>query len=432
MSKLNKQSPSPPVPSAAINRPELLRQVAICVAAILSIYLVAVAILLPGLTPAKIVGGISVLILLAIAWIAVQPWGYSLGAITIVGLLTLGVFGASLTNGGVEGYLTPLILTAPACAAIFLGARAALVACGAVALTLAAQVFSARMGWVSDTPYPADVTSIAAAVLLIAATAIIAVAVGVFAGDSQRLISHLTDARAEADRANAAKTKFLSNMSHELRTPLNGVLGMAQVMRDTELSDDQRHRLSIILKSGEALQDLIQDVLDLSRIEAGRMELALSSFELGPCLDDAIAATTGAAQTKRLSLTVEADPQTRALTCHHDRSRLRQVLINLLGNAVKFTEEGGATLKARETDAGSIRITVQDTGPGIPEALHELVFERFGQGEDSRNRGNAGSGLGLTIASDIIELSGGTLSLDPDVRNGAAFHIDLPLEAPAI
>ncbi len=413
-----------------IERPELLQRVAFTLASILALYLVIITLLLPGITAAKIVGIIAVLTLIAAGWAARHAWGYRPAAISLVGVTILGVFGASLTNGGADGYVTPLIITAPMSAAIFLGTRAALIASGGVIAALIALIVFSHLGWVSETPYPPDVTTVAAAALLTTATLILAAALATFAGDARMLIATLNEARLEADRANAAKSEFLSNMSHELRTPLNGVLGMAQVMRGGPLNREQTAQLDIILKSGAALQDLIQDVLDLSRIEAGQLDLAPVRFRLGDCLDEAVAATTGAAQAKGLTLTIEADAEMRALELVHDRSRLRQVLINLLGNAVKFSETGGATLRAEPLPQGRLCLTVSDTGPGIAPEFRDQIFERFAQGDAGLKRASGGTGLGLTIAREIIEVSGGTISLGSETSTGASFHIDLPLKAP--
>ncbi len=416
--------------TALSRRPALLQKVAFTLAGILAIYLIVITILLPGITPAKIVGAVAVLLLSSAGWAARQDWGYKPAAITLVVITILGVFGASLTNGGADGYVTPLIITAPISAAIFLGMRAALIASVGVVAALIGMAAASQLGWVQETPYPPGVTTIAAACLLTMATAILAAALTTFAGDARQMIANLEAARVEADRANEAKSEFLSNMSHELRTPLNGVLGMAQILRSGELNDEQRGQLDIIMKSGVALQDLIQDVLDLSKIEARRLDLSPTRFALGECMEDAVKATTGVAEAKGLTLKIDVDTELRALEIVHDRSRLRQVLINLLGNAVKFTETGGATLSASRSDKDRIRLTVSDTGPGIEPQMQEQIFERFSQGDAGLKRANEGTGLGLTIAREIIALSGGELSLDPDAREGAVFNIDLPREMP--
>ncbi|PTS88364.1 hybrid sensor histidine kinase/response regulator [Pseudomonas sp. HMWF010] len=234
------------------------------------------------------------------------------------------------------------------------------------------------------------------------------------------------DKEAEAAAANQAKTIFLATMSHEIRTPLNGVLGMVQVMERDALTDSQRERLKIVRESGEALKSILNDVLDLSRIEAGRLELDAVPFDL-------VSLLTSSQQTFAMQAAQKALEQRLAIAAdaagvyRGDPGRLRQVVHNLLSNALKFTGSGSVTLAA-EAVPGGLRISVSDTGPGFTSDQYDKLFSRFVQLDASTTRVHGGAGLGLAICRDLCGLMGGSISVDSQPGQGATFTIEIPLE----
>ncbi len=233
-------------------------------------------------------------------------------------------------------------------------------------------------------------------------------------------------ARAAAEAANRAKSEFLANMSHEIRTPLNGVLGMAQAMELSELSDLQRERLEVIRKSGDMLLAILNDVLDLSKIEAGKLELEQAPFDLGELAMGAHAAFTAIANKKGLSfnLTVEPDAAGAYLG---DSTRVRQILYNLLSNALKFTEVGEVRVTLAAMPRGfSMRIA--DTGVGIAPDRAAHLFQKFEQADSSTTRRFGGTGLGLSICRELAGLMGGTVTVESVVAEGSVFTAVLPLE----
>ncbi len=243
--------------------------------------------------------------------------------------------------------------------------------------------------------------------------------------------SALRDAREAARRgaeaaeaANGAKSAFLATMSHEIRTPLNGVLGMAQAMAADRLSGVQRERLGVIHSSGEALLAILNDVLDLSKIEAGRLELEHVEFDLGEVARGAYSAFTALANKKGLSFALDIEgAKGRYLG---DPTRLRQVLYNLISNALKFTEEGEIRVSG-EFDGQILQLSVADTGVGIaPENLGKL-FRKFDQLDSSTTRRFGGTGLGLSICRELAELMGGDIAVESRVGRGSRFTVRLPL-----
>ena len=232
------------------------------------------------------------------------------------------------------------------------------------------------------------------------------------------------DGEAAAESANAAKSTFLATMSHEIRTPLNGVLGMAQAMAGDELSDRQRDRLSVIHRSGEALLAILNDVLDLSKIEAGKLELEQMEFELGEVAKGAYSAFTALANKKGLSFALDIEAaRGRYLG---DPTRLRQILYNLISNALKFTEQGEIRVTARR-EGDILEISVRDTGVGIaPESLSKL-FAKFDQLDSSTTRRFGGTGLGLAICRELAQLMAGEISVASELGLGSTFTLRVPL-----
>jgi len=250
---------------------------------------------------------------------------------------------------------------------------------------------------------------------------------GALAQHLNRMSAELGRLYRQIEAANRNKSEFLANMSHELRTPLNAILGFSEVLKEEmfgAVNDKQREYLGDIHSSGQHLLALINDILDLSKIEAGRMELQPSQFDLAALLDNALVLVRERAGRHGLKLQLEVEPEIGVWVA--DERKVKQIVINLLSNAVKFTPEGGSvTLRARRTDAG-IEVAVIDTGVGIPEADQALVFEEFRQASEDHLGRSEGTGLGLSLAKRFVELHGGSIGVKSAPRLGSTFAFTLP------
>ena len=413
---------------AAVQGPDAARRRGLVVITLLylgcTVVLSAHGWLTEGFAPARLIGFATMALYLGVIVMLWRGVALLVPAASMLGVNFAGDIAYTLLTGGAAGPGTPLFLGLPFMAAFLLGARAA-----AVAAVLVLGAIWTIYGIGPRVPTaPVAVGPIVVSVVIIVATLYSVL----FETQSRRLEGRLRGSLADAEAARAAavaadqaKSRFLAMISHELRTPMNGVIGMADVLAATDLDDEQRAHLRVIASSGGALLSVIDDVLDFTKMEAGHLELSDVPYEPAALLAQVagIVGPEAAAKGVALRWTV-ADEVPGALV--GDDAKLRQILLNLAANAVKFTSAGSVSLRADARD-GRLAWTVEDTGIGIAPDRLAVIFEPFQQAEADTTRTYGGTGLGLSISRQLAEAMGGTLDAASAPGRGSTFTACLPL-----
>ncbi|MCW8983089.1 MAG: ATP-binding protein [Gammaproteobacteria bacterium] len=285
------------------------------------------------------------------------------------------------------------------------------------------------------TPYPVDFV-----VNVMVSTLVMSLIVYIYENQRQRLVDDLEVERIRAEEANRAKSHFLANMSHEIRTPMNGIIGLTNIMMRDDLSSESRRHAELIQVASEGLMGLIDDILDISKIEAHRIDITYQAVELPKLIEELVGLLKPEADAKGIKLESQlADGIPECVM--FDPLRLRQILLNIVGNSIKFTHEGEVSLSVEKTNlrdnpereviggwgGTQLHFTVRDSGIGIPAEKIDSVFEQFSQADNTLSREYGGSGLGLTISRELAEMMGGRLSVESGVGEGSIFHLYLPM-----
>ena len=347
-----------------------------------------------------------------------------LTANVLVGLGVLNIWSMSYLSGGADGAVLSCFIVIPFVAYALTDARTGAVWLG---ITWVSALALSALGdhhptWPERFPRPAVVEGFLIAGLASGFYVVQALYHRLY----QASLLRQEAAQHAAEAANRAKSAFLAAMSHELRTPMNGVLGVSDVLLRQPLPPDVQDMVGIIRRSSEALLGILNQILDLAKIEAGRFELEAIPFRVDELLREVQTLTSLVAQQKGLRLELDGVAALDGRSFRGDPLRLRQILLNLLGNAIKFTETGEVRLTARRTE-GALELAVTDTGPGISEEVQRKLFQPFQQADASTTRRHGGTGLGLVISRQLAELMGGTLALTSQPGRGSTFVLTLPL-----
>lgn len=246
----------------------------------------------------------------------------------------------------------------------------------------------------------------------------------------ERTRQRLERARQQAESANRVKNAFLGTLSHELRTPMNGVIGMGELLTHTELDEKQAKFVSVLLASAKSLTGLVDDLLDISMIEAGELRLSLAPLDLIAMASSMVSAFEATDIARSITLTLDCDPALDG-NWYGDEKRIRQVLSNLVNNAVKFTDDGEVAVSLRDF-GDNVRFEVKDTGPGIPKDQLQVIFDRFQQVEEHESRRHGGVGIGLNICRQLVTAMRGRIGVESDEGQGATFWFEIPLSREAV
>lgn len=390
---------------------------------------------------------LAVLLLSALAWgaggvlfVAVPPSGYYLPMVlAIVGLAVLAI-GLFAREGKVMGAMVVMMLAPMAYTLLAAQAGQGLAVLVTVLLVAAAGLAGRRAQALAEQQVELLAQPLATAVAAESGTREVGIQAAVESSEIGRLREEverhrnlekeMEAARQAAEAANMAKGEFLATMSHEMRTPLNGIIPLLEILRDTKLEPDQRDYLNTAYQSARHLLRIIDDILDYSKIEANKLDLETVGLNLREVVDSVVRMLEKPAEGKGLKIQVVIDPNVR-LACRGDPVRLRQVLSNLVSNAIKFTERGQVTIQVSrrgETRTHSeLMFAVKDTGVGIPKEKAERLFQPFSQADTSTTRNYGGTGLGLVICKRIVELMGGQIGLKSEVGRGSIFWFTVPL-----